>query len=92
MYYPNNSLNLIILSVYTSKVLLQTTPGHMISSLDKCLREAATLDGVLEFRLECSFDSHSANSYREMRLKPTKYSLNLKVDSSDLNAIFRDPG
>jgi len=43
---------LLPMTVYTSKVLLQTTPGHMISSLDKCLREAATLDGVLEFRNE----------------------------------------
>ena len=31
-------------------VLLQTTPSHLLSSLDKCLREASTLDGVLEFR------------------------------------------
>ena len=43
---------LLPMTVYTGKVLLQTTPGHMISSLDKCLREAATLDGVLEFRNE----------------------------------------
>jgi len=43
---------LLPMTVYTSKVLLQTTPGHLIASLDKCLREAATLDGVLEFRNE----------------------------------------
>ena len=32
--------------------LCQTTPAHMIGQLDKCLREASTLDGVLEFRSE----------------------------------------
>jgi len=32
--------------------LLQTTPSHMIGQLDKCIREASTLDGVLEFRHE----------------------------------------
>ena len=30
----------------------QTTPSHVVSQLDKCLREALTLDGVLEFRHE----------------------------------------
>jgi Co/Zn/Cd efflux system component len=40
------------MSIYTAKILLQTTPAHMISQLDKCLREASTLDGVLEFRNE----------------------------------------
>ncbi|XP_074642837.1 zinc transporter 6-A-like isoform X2 [Tubulanus polymorphus] len=37
---------------YSGKILLQTTPSHMIGQLDKCLREASTLDGVLEFRHE----------------------------------------
>ena len=31
---------------------MQTAPQHMITHLDKCLREASTLDGVLEFRHE----------------------------------------
>lgn len=38
--------------VYTGKILLQTTPAHLITQLDKSLREASTLDGVLEFRDE----------------------------------------
>ncbi|KAL8603028.1 hypothetical protein ACOMHN_051905 [Nucella lapillus] len=40
------------MSVYTGKILLQTTPSHILSQLDKLLREASTLDGVLEFRHE----------------------------------------
>ncbi|XP_072027350.1 LOW QUALITY PROTEIN: zinc transporter 6-B-like [Amphiura filiformis] len=40
------------MSIYTGTILLQTTPGHVIGQLDKCLREASTLDGVLEFRNE----------------------------------------
>lgn len=40
------------MSVYTGKILLQTTPSHILSQLDKLLREASTLDGVLEFRDE----------------------------------------
>ncbi|XP_070578270.1 LOW QUALITY PROTEIN: zinc transporter 6-like [Ptychodera flava] len=40
------------MSAYTGKMLLQTTPAHIIGQLDKCLREASTLDGVLEFRNE----------------------------------------
>jgi hypothetical protein len=39
-------------AVYTGKILLQTTPAHLITQLDKTLREASTLDGVLEFRDE----------------------------------------
>lgn len=39
-------------AVYTGKILLQTTPSHLITQLDKSLREASTLDGVLEFRDE----------------------------------------
>lgn len=39
-------------AVYTGKILLQTTPSHLITHLDKSLREASTLDGVLEFREE----------------------------------------
>lgn len=41
------------MSVYTGKILLQTTPSHILSQLDKLIREASTLDGVLEFRNEC---------------------------------------
>ncbi|XP_067009779.2 zinc transporter 6 isoform X2 [Anabrus simplex] len=40
------------MSVYSGKVLLQTTPSHMVGQLDKCLRETLTIDGVLEFRNE----------------------------------------
>ncbi len=39
-------------AIYTGKILLQTTPAHLITQLDKTLREASTLDGVLEFRDE----------------------------------------
>ncbi|KAK2176682.1 hypothetical protein NP493_646g01082 [Ridgeia piscesae] len=38
--------------VYSGKILLQTTPSYIIGQLDKCIREASTLDGVLEFRHE----------------------------------------
>ncbi|KAF0297494.1 Zinc transporter 6-B [Amphibalanus amphitrite] len=40
------------LCVNVGRSLLQTTPSHVVSQLDKCLREALTLDGVLEFRHE----------------------------------------
>nr|CAD7409438.1 unnamed protein product [Timema poppensis] len=40
------------MSVYSGKVLLQTTPSHIVGQLDKCLRETLTIDGVLEFRNE----------------------------------------
>ncbi|KAH9519584.1 hypothetical protein Btru_003076 [Bulinus truncatus] len=40
------------MSSYTGKILLQTTPSHILSQLDKVLREASTLEGVLEFRHE----------------------------------------
>ncbi|TSU11375.1 Zinc transporter 6 [Bagarius yarrelli] len=40
------------MSVYSGKVLLQTTPSHVIGQLDKVLREVSTLDGVLEVRNE----------------------------------------
>lgn len=33
-------------------IFFQTTPSHILSQLDKVLREASTLDGVLEFRHE----------------------------------------
>lgn len=39
-------------AVFTGKILLQTTPSHLITQLDKIMREASTLDGVLEFRNE----------------------------------------
>lgn len=45
-------MTMLPLTLYTANILLQTTPAHMISQLDKCLREASTLDGVLEFRNE----------------------------------------
>ncbi|XP_029449640.1 zinc transporter 6 [Rhinatrema bivittatum] len=40
------------MSVYSGKVLLQTTPPHVIGQLDKIIREVSTLDGVLEVRNE----------------------------------------
>ncbi|XP_042301247.1 zinc transporter 6 isoform X1 [Sceloporus undulatus] len=40
------------MSVYSGKVLLQTTPSHVIGQLDKLIREVSTLDGVLEVRNE----------------------------------------
>uniref|UniRef100_A0AAY4BKL8 Cation efflux protein transmembrane domain-containing protein n=1 Tax=Denticeps clupeoides TaxID=299321 RepID=A0AAY4BKL8_9TELE len=40
------------MSVYSGKVLLQTTPSHVLGQLDKLLREVSTLDGVLEVRNE----------------------------------------
>ncbi|XP_005993391.1 zinc transporter 6 isoform X2 [Latimeria chalumnae] len=40
------------MSVYSGKVLLQTTPSPVIGQLDKLLREVSTLDGVLEVRNE----------------------------------------
>ncbi|XP_069116929.1 zinc transporter 6-like [Argopecten irradians] len=40
------------MSAYTGKILLQTSPAHILGQLDKLLREASTLDGVLEFRHE----------------------------------------
>lgn len=38
--------------IFTGKILMQTTPPHLLTQLDKSLREASTLDGVLEFREE----------------------------------------
>lgn len=40
------------LTSFTGHILLQTTPAHMIGHLDKCLREASTHEGILEFRNE----------------------------------------
>jgi len=40
------------MSIYTGKILLQTSPSHVLSQLDKCIREASTLDGVLEITNE----------------------------------------
>jgi zinc transporter 6 len=45
-------VTILPVAVYTAKILLQTIPLHMVNHLDKCLREASTLDGVLEFRNE----------------------------------------
>lgn len=43
---------MVPMAVYSGKILLQTTPSHMIGQLDKCLHEASRLDGVLELRNE----------------------------------------
>lgn len=42
----------VLMAVNCTCLLLQTTPSHILSQLDKLLREASTLDGVLEFRHE----------------------------------------
>ncbi|XP_064403331.1 zinc transporter 6-like [Halichondria panicea] len=40
------------LAIYSAKILLQTAPEHILPLLDKSLREASTLDGVLEIKNE----------------------------------------
>lgn len=40
------------LSLYTGRILLQSAPSHVVPQLDRCLREALTIDGVLEFKNE----------------------------------------
>eukprot|EP00095_Tigriopus_kingsejongensis_P001626 maker-scaffold451_size166902-snap-gene-0.18 protein:Tk01626 transcript:maker-scaffold451_size166902-snap-gene-0.18-mRNA-1 annotation:"zinc transporter 6-a" len=40
------------MTAYTGKILLQTTPTHILPQLDRYLREALTIDGVLEFKNE----------------------------------------
>ena len=37
---------------YSGKILLQTTPSHLIPQLDRCIRETLTIEGVLEFKNE----------------------------------------
>ncbi|CAF3374380.1 unnamed protein product [Rotaria sp. Silwood1] len=43
---------MVPMAIYSGKILLQTTPSHMIGQLDKSLHEASRLDGVLELRNE----------------------------------------
>ncbi|KAH8860242.1 Zinc transporter 6 [Schistosoma japonicum] len=38
--------------LYSGRILLQTTPTHLVGPLDKALREASTVDGVLELQNE----------------------------------------
>lgn len=45
-------ITMIPFTVSSATILLQTTPSHLTAQLDKSLREASTLDGVLEFRNE----------------------------------------
>ncbi|XP_003382471.1 PREDICTED: zinc transporter 6-A-like [Amphimedon queenslandica] len=40
------------LSIYTGKLLLQTAPEHILPLLDKSMKEASTMDGVLEIKNE----------------------------------------
>ena len=42
------------LTTHTGRILLQTTPPHMVTQFDKCVRECETLDGVLELT-QCHF-------------------------------------
>lgn len=43
---------MVPMAVYSGKILLQTTPSYLVTALDKELREASTLEGVLELRNE----------------------------------------
>ncbi|VEL06839.1 unnamed protein product [Protopolystoma xenopodis] len=45
-------LSLLFSIIFSGRILLQTTPTHLIGQLDKALREASTLDGVLELKSE----------------------------------------
>ena len=47
-----SSLSSLISHLSSCHCLFQTTPPSTFTQLDKCLREALTLDGVLEFRHE----------------------------------------
>ncbi|XP_065061003.1 zinc transporter 6-like [Rhopilema esculentum] len=40
------------LGAYSGMILLQAAPGHMMETFDKLLREANTIDGVLEIKNE----------------------------------------
>ncbi|KJE96842.1 solute carrier family 30 [Capsaspora owczarzaki ATCC 30864] len=40
------------IALFNGKMLLQTMPPHVLGQLDKCLREALTFEGILEFRNE----------------------------------------
>ena len=37
---------------YTGKILLQTTPTHVVPQLERCLQEALIIEGVLEVKNE----------------------------------------
>jgi len=45
-------LTMLPLGVYSGMILLQAAPKHMMERLDKILREANTIDGVLEIKNE----------------------------------------
>ncbi|XP_054710261.1 zinc transporter 6-like isoform X3 [Uloborus diversus] len=47
-----NCITMYPICAYSGKILLQGTPPHITDLLDKCLHEASTFDGVLEFRNE----------------------------------------
>ena len=62
-------ITLIPIASYTGRVLVQTTPPHVCSQIDKSL-SSAQVDGVLEFRHE-----HFWNlSFRKMVTSLTLYS------------------
>ncbi|XP_046738428.1 zinc transporter 6-like isoform X2 [Diprion similis] len=44
--------SMLPLAFYTASIILQKLPHYMGQQLDKCLREALNIDGVLEFRNE----------------------------------------
>ncbi|BHF59472.1 hypothetical protein SprV_0100243100 [Sparganum proliferum] len=43
---------MVPMAAYCGRILMQTTPSHLVGTLDKALREASTLEGVLELRNE----------------------------------------
>ncbi|VDL92230.1 unnamed protein product [Schistocephalus solidus] len=43
---------MVPMAAYCGRILMQTTPAHLVGTLDKALREASTLEGVLELRNE----------------------------------------
>lgn len=45
-------VTMLPLGIYSGKILVQTTPSHVVGQLRKTLSEVSTLDGVLEFRNE----------------------------------------
>ena len=49
---PRSNLTGCLLLLFSGKILLQTTPSYLVTALDKALREASTLEGVLELRNE----------------------------------------
>lgn len=82
------------LSIYSGKILLQTTPEHILPLLDKSLREASTLDGVLELKSEhfwtIDFGSYAGSLQVRVRRDANEQEVLAKVTSclsSQLNDL-----